>query len=113
MYKFSLYDLLKEGKSMVRLLGRISDKRIFFQDSYTIIDHGTTVGTGGAAATAGYLACTNLKSVIWGWIHVRSPPGGTSVLWLIATSGAQLVIKSVGSVAYGYTIDWYAFGYTS
>lgn len=99
---------------MVRILGRISDKRIFFQDSFTIIDHGNIVGTGAGAATGGDIVNTHLKSVIWGWCTVRNPTAGTPTLsWPVATSGYQLFLKAGSAQAYGYTLDWWAIGYTS
>jgi len=93
---------------MVRLLGRISDKRIFFEDSYTIIDHGSTVSLG--AGGSQYVA-THLKSVIWGWTQCRGP--GPTTTWVIATGGACLAIKEGATLAAAMTVDWFAFGYTA
>lgn len=90
---------------MVRLLGRISDKRVFFEDSKTIIDHGYTVSIG--AGGSQYVA-THLKSVIWGWTQCRV----ASVAWVIATGGACLAIKE-GVLAAAMTVDWFAIGYTA
>ena len=93
---------------MVRLLGRISDKRIFFEDKYTIIDHGSTVSIG--AGGSQYVA-THLKSVIWGWVGVRSPTSTTA--WPIATGGACLAIKEGATLAAALTVDWWAIGFTA
>jgi hypothetical protein len=94
---------------MVRLLGRISDKRIFFQDSYTILDHGSTVTTG---AGASYYVNTHQKSVIWGWASIRRSPGA-SIAWVVATSGNTLQFTEAASVTAALTLDWWAIGYTS
>jgi len=93
---------------MVRLLGRISDKRLFFEDSKTLIDHGTTVGVTGA--TVSQDVATHFKSVIWGWVHIRTSP---TVAFVSATGGNAMVIKQGADMAAGTTIDWYAIGYTA
>jgi len=91
---------------MVRLLGRISDKRIFFEDSKVIIDHGTTLCLGGV----GYQDIgTHFSSVIFGWVNVRTAP---SAAWVAATGGNAITIKH-NVVALNATFDWFAIGYTT
>lgn len=92
---------------MVRLLGRTSDARIYFQDSLTIIDHGSTL-TVGAGGT--YYVATHKKSLIWGWCIPRRV---ATPAWVVATSGYQLGITESGSMSAGYTLDWWAIGYTT
>jgi hypothetical protein len=98
---------------MVRLLGRISDSRIYFQDSKTIIDHGTTVSVG---ATGSQWVATHQKSVIWGWLAVRGAAGNlgnASSFWINASAGRSIQIQEGISSPSGITLDWYAIGYTS
>lgn len=92
---------------MVRLLGRISDKRIFFEDSKTILDHGSTASIGaGGEQTVG----THFKSVIWGW---AAPRKGVTAVFINATGGSWLAIKEDSTLAAAATIDWFAVGYTA
>ena len=93
---------------MVRLLGRISDKRIFFENSYTIIDHGHTasIGAGGEQTVH-----THFKSILWGWALPR-----TSVLtacYVNVTSGGMMAIKEAATLSAAITIDWFAIGTTA
>jgi len=91
---------------MVRLLGRISDKRVFFEDSKTIIDHGSTaISTEGTDVSVH----TAFKSVIWGWAQVRNT---TSVTFVMETGGSHLTLDG-GTLSAGQTVDWFAIGYTA
>jgi hypothetical protein len=90
---------------MVRLLGRISDKRVFFEDSKTIIDHGTTLSIGQLTPAD---VATHFKSIIWGWAKARTAP---SASWFSATGGNAFVLNT--SAALNATIDWFAIGYTA
>jgi len=98
---------------MVRLLGRISDKRIFFEDSYTIIDHGTTwvavIATGGSPREIP----THLKSIIFPWIGFRrsGTEAHTSVAFVVGTGGATFSITA--TVGFAGTVDWFAIGFTA
>jgi hypothetical protein len=94
---------------MVRLLGRLSDSRIYFQDSLTILDHGTTlsVGAGGPG-----LVNTHKKSVITGWVIPRTQ--GVTVGYAIRSTGAyQISIIEPASSSAGTTLDWWVIGYTT
>lgn len=91
---------------MVRLLGRISDKRIFFANSYTIIDHGVAVliGAGGEQTVH-----THFKSILRGWVGVKGP----TVAYINVTSGDWMSIKEAASTSAGSTVEWFAIGYTA
>jgi hypothetical protein len=98
---------------MVRLLGRISDKRIFFEDSKTLIDHGTTwvvvFATGGSPREIP----TAFKSIIFPWLSFRraGTEAHTSVAWVVGTGGATFSITA--TVGFTGTVDWFAIGYTA
>lgn len=93
---------------MVRLLGRISDKRIFFEDSKTIIDHGTTA----ILAVVETVMPTAFKSVIFAWVNTRSTNQPVaSACWVQATGGASFTIGATAGVT--ATVDWFAIGYTA
>jgi len=93
---------------MVRLLGRISDKRVFFEDSKTLFDHGTTVAWYGA--TVSQDVRTHFKSVIWGWVWVRTSP---TACWVDATGGNSMTITQGTAMQPATTLDWFAIGYTA
>jgi hypothetical protein len=94
---------------MVRLLGRISDARIYWQDNLTILDHGTVTSTGAGGPT---IVGTHKKSVIWGWCILRTQ--GVTVGYVVrSTGGYQMSIIEPSSSSAGATIDWFAIGYTS
>jgi len=92
---------------MVRLLGRISDKRIFFEDSKTFIDYGSTVSKG--AGGSQYIH-THFKSVLWGWCRQRSTSSAT---WIGSTSGDAINVMELSTLAAAVTIDWFAIGTTA
>lgn len=93
---------------MVRLLGRISDKRIFFEDSKTIIDHGTTA----ILAAVETDVATHFKSVIWAWVNTRlTNQPVASCCWVQGTGGATFTIGATAGVT--ATVDWFAIGYTA
>lgn len=92
---------------MVRLLGRISDKRLFFEDSKTLIDHGTTY-IDEALST---IVTTAFKSVIWAWVNTRQTSGSASLCWVAGTGGADFNVEATAGVA--ATLDWFAIGYTA
>jgi hypothetical protein len=92
---------------MVRLLGRISDKRIFFEDSKTFIDHGVTV----IQAAVETVMPTAFKSVIWAWVNTRHAGGSSSVCWVQGTGGDSFTIGATAGV--NATVDWFAIGYTA
>lgn len=91
---------------MVRLLGRISDKRIFFENSYTIIDHGVTtlIGAGGEQTVH-----THFKSILRGWVNVKGP----TVAYISVTSGGWMAVKEATSTSAGTTVEWFAIGTTA
>ena len=94
---------------MVRLLGRTSDARIYFQDSLTIIDHGTVVSTGAGGPTT---VSTHKKSLIWGWVMLRTL-GVTMGYAIRSTGGYQMEIIEPASSSAAATLDWFAIGYTT
>lgn len=102
----SVYMICRERK-MVRLLGRISDKRIFFEDSKTIIDHGSTaaIGAGGEQTVH-----THFKSILRGW---AAPRKGLTACYINVTSGGWMAVKEDATLAAGATIDWFAIGTTA
>jgi len=80
---------------------------LFFEDSKTLIDHGTTVAKGaGGTQDVG----THFKSVIWGWVHVRTAP---TVAWVGCTGGDTINIAEAASMSAAVTLDWSAIGYTA
>jgi len=94
---------------MVRLLGRISDKRIFFEDSKVIFDHGTTMCWYGA--TVSQDVATHFKSVIWGWVQPRT---SATVAYVSATGGNAMTITfGAAAITPIVTLDWFAIGYTA
>jgi len=91
---------------MVRLLGRISDKRLFFEDSKTILDHGSTaISNEGTDVTVH----TVFNSVIWGWAQVRN---AASVTFIMDTYRDHMTLDG-GTLSAGQTVDWFAIGYTA
>jgi hypothetical protein len=93
---------------MVRLLGRISDKRIFFEDSKTIFDHGTTA----ILAVTSTTIATAFKSVIFAWVNTRmTNQPVASCCWVKGTGGANIEIGATAGVT--ATVDWFAIGYTA
>jgi len=94
---------------MVRLLGRISDKRLFFEDSKTIIDYGSTatIGAGGEQTVH-----THFKSILRGWAAVRNT-GATVQAKINVTSGGWMSIKEDTTSSAGLTVDWFAIGTTA
>jgi len=94
---------------MVRLLGRISDKRIFFENSYTIIDHGITtlIGAGGEQSVH-----THFKSILRGWLDIKRT-GSTVQAWVNVTSGGWMAIEEAASSTAALTVHWFAIGTTA
>jgi len=94
---------------MVRLLGRISDKRIFFENSYTIIDHGVTtlIGAGGEQTVH-----THFKSILRGWLAIKDA-AATVQAKINVTSGGWMSIEEAASSSAGVTVEWFAIGTTA
>lgn len=108
---------------MVRLLGKLAEKRILPTHD-TILKHGTKLlGTGNASVDSGTTTeiLTGFNSVKKAWFQIRmkTGPGANATLNVrtpmlrqsddpTAGSGMVVVYSSVGT---GYvTVDWFAIG---